>query len=106
VVTLAPLESHYHKSTATVLDRKLEGFIHPFVNGLSDVIVETIEEGINWMKQLKQHKIKGKEALFSYIKYYGNTYLLEDSPFYELLEENKELRNRLELALGEKLQSV
>lgn len=43
VVTLAPKDSHYNKSKTTLLDVAVEDWVHPFVESLSDAIVENQE---------------------------------------------------------------
>lgn len=58
VLTLAPMGSHYRKSSTTLLDKFfVTNWCHPFVENLSDAIVESIAEGVEW---IKQHVMKGK----------------------------------------------
>lgn len=91
VIAWAPKESHYHKSQATILDVPVENFIHPFVESLSDVIVETLEEGAQWMQTYfsgkNKVKIKGIEFIRSAMEYYKSTQLELDLPMKTLLSQ-------------------
>ncbi|NGX30968.1 MAG: hypothetical protein K940chlam8_00324 [Chlamydiae bacterium] len=49
VVALAPLGSYYHKQSTSLLGVEVESWIHPFIEGLSDVIVESLEDAANWL---------------------------------------------------------
>ncbi|HSW72999.1 MAG TPA: hypothetical protein VLG44_06310 [Chlamydiales bacterium] len=93
VIAWAPKESHYHKSKATILDVPVENFIHPFVESLSDVVVETLEEGAHWMHAYfsgkTKIKIKGIEFIRSAMEYYKSTQLEFDLPMKEVLSEEK-----------------
>src|ERR1700722_11207066 len=51
VVTLAPKNSHYNKSKTTLLDVPVENWIHPFVESLSDAIVENLSDGALCIKR-------------------------------------------------------
>lgn len=50
VVAWAPKNSHYHQSHTTLLSVSIQNFIHPFVESLSDQIVETVADGAAWMQ--------------------------------------------------------
>jgi hypothetical protein len=96
VVTWAPRDTHYHKSQTTILDVPVENFIHPFVLGLSDQVVETLEEGAQWIRQQKSHsKIKGFEDIRSAMHYYKTEQLERDLPMKELLAANEKLLAKL-----------
>ncbi|NGX31337.1 MAG: hypothetical protein K940chlam8_00703 [Chlamydiae bacterium] len=104
VVTLAPKESHYNRSSATVSGHECLDYIHPFVFGFSDKIAHTISEAVDWMKEKHEH-IKGKEVIFDSMKYYGKNYFLQDPTFFKFIEENPLLKQRFELVLGQKLET-
>lgn len=52
VISWAPENSHYNKKSTIVFDKEIPGFIHPFIHALSDKIVENIDEGCEWIKNL------------------------------------------------------
>ncbi len=83
VVTWAPKNSHYNKSQTTILGITVHDFIHPFVNALSDHVVETITQGASWIKQIilnpSSIAIKGIEHINSAIEHYKTTQLHKDS---------------------------
>lgn len=91
VIAWAPKETHYHKSKATILDVPVENFIHPFVESLSDAIVETLVQGAQWMQTYFLDKskvnIKGVEFIKSAMEYYKTTQLERDLPMRTLLSE-------------------
>ena len=100
VIAWAPKESHYNKSKATILDVPVENFIHPFVESLSDVIVETLEEGArfiaNHFSGQSKVKIKGIEFIRSAMEYYKATQLEFDLPMKMLLSQ-EELIKKVEM---------
>lgn len=96
VLAWAPKESHYHKSKATILDVEVKNFVHPFVESLSDMIVETLEEGASWLHAYfsgkNQVKIKGIEFIKSAMEYYKTTQLEKDAPMKALLAQEEFLK--------------
>jgi hypothetical protein len=88
VVTWAPRDSHYNKTKATILGVEVEQFIHPFVYGLSDKIVDHLEEGAIWIENMMSHpsiEIKGVEHIQSAMQYYQKSQLPTDLPMLEIL---------------------
>jgi transposase len=51
IFTLAPTDSHYNKSKTTLLDVAVENWVHPFVESLSDAIVENLSDGADWVRK-------------------------------------------------------
>ncbi len=84
VVTWAPKNSHYNKSQTTILGMPVHDFIHPFVNALSDQIVETLTQGAEWIAEIISHpssvNIKDIEHIHSAIEYYKSTQFHRDTP--------------------------
>lgn len=94
IVTWAPKNTHYHKSQTTILGVPVNDFVHPFVEALSDKIVETISEAADWIKALKAGealKIKGIEHIEHAMNYYRNKQLMHDKPMQELMQAHEEL---------------
>lgn len=99
VVAWAPKDSHYHKSQTTVLNVTINDFIHPFIDALSDKIVENLQEGAQWIKKFMEEptnlKIKGIEHMNVAMDYYKENQLHKDDPMQQLLTLDDELSKRL-----------
>ncbi len=98
VVTWAPRESHYHKSRTTLLDVEVKDWVHPFVESLSDCIVETVEEGAQWMLRVRSDAsipIKNVEHIASAMLHYRATQLHQDTPMQALLDASAQLNERV-----------
>lgn len=95
VVTWAPKNTHYHMSKAVLLGKPVEDYIHPFVYALSDVVVETLEEGAKWIKKIKEHSIKGPECMHAAMQYYKDSQLSQDRPMQDLMINCDELKTRV-----------
>lgn len=98
VITWAPKNSHYNKDQAMILDVPVTNFIHPFVESLSDKIVETLIEGAEWIDWALSNialEIKGVEYIGSAIQHYKNSQLHHDEPMQELIHFNEELKKRI-----------
>lgn len=101
VVTWAPMNSHYHKSKTTILDVPVENFIHPFVESLSDKIVENLAEGTEWIHTVLTNssiEIKGLESINSAMNHYKETQLHNDTPMQDLLAASEVLQKRMQRA--------
>lgn len=82
VVAWAPKNSHYNKGQTTISGTSVTSFIHPFVNALSDQVVETLTQGAEWIKEMALNPasvtIKGIEHVHSAMEYYKATQLQRD----------------------------
>lgn len=99
VVTWAPRNSHYRKDKTTILGLPMANFIHPFVEALSDKIVDNLVEGAHWIDSVMSDpmtKIKGVEFIGMAIEHYKKTQLQHDLPMKELLSLSEELKARIE----------
>ncbi len=99
VITWAPKGSHYHKAHTTVLDVPVTNFIHPFVESLSDKIVENLIDGARWIQEMVSNpsvEIRGVEHINSLMEYYQKTQLPKDKPMKELISASEALRKRME----------
>lgn len=99
VVTWAPKNSHYHKSQTSILGVTVNDFIHPFVEGLSDHIVENLVEGAQWIEKAISNpasvKIKSIEDIGAAIQYYKTNQLDRDVPMKQLLDKQDGLTKRM-----------
>lgn len=98
VLTLAPKDSHYNKSNTTVLGVPVENWIHPFVELLSDAIVEDLEAGAEWIRKLMENpslEIKGVKDIEAAMKHYLDSQLSSDEPMKALVFENQKIQSRL-----------
>lgn len=90
VITWAPKDSHYNKTKATILGVEVDHFIHPFVYGLSDKIVETLPEGAEWIERMlldPSIEIKGIQHIQQAMEYYQDEHLSVDLPMREILSD-------------------
>ncbi|HEX2580238.1 MAG TPA: hypothetical protein VHK67_07550 [Rhabdochlamydiaceae bacterium] len=98
VVTWSPRNSHYNKDHTTLLDVPVTNFIHPFVENLSDKIVENLSEGAEWIDFAINNPgldIKGIQHIGLSMQHYKKSQLPNDLPMKELLS-NVELQQRSE----------
>ncbi len=99
VITLSPLDTHYHRSSAIVLNKEVDEWIHPFIQGLSDVMVSSPAEGamwlLDWKKGLSQKEIKGPEWIHDAMKYYLKTQYPTDLPMRDLMQSSEAMEKRL-----------
>lgn len=97
VLILAPQNSHYHKEEVTLLGVTVKNWMHPFVESLSDAIVEDLQQGIEWLKnfQLGKYKIKGPEFIHEAMNHYQKTQFPSDLPMREIFEKNPKLKEKI-----------
>lgn len=98
VLTWAPRNSHYHKDQTTILGKPVQNFVHPFVEGLSDKIVENLVEGAKWIQTILSNPkvaIKGIEDIGEAMHYYKTGQLHKDAPMMEMINSSKELEKRM-----------
>ena len=97
VLTLAPKNSHYHKEEVTLLGVTVQNWMHPFVESLSDAVVEDVEEGVEWLKAFLAGKctIKGPDSIRAAMDHYQNTQFSNDLPMREIFEKHPELHAKM-----------
>lgn len=104
VVTWAPKNSHYNKDHTTILGMPVANFIHPFVESLSDKIVENLVEGARWIDFVNSTPsvaIKGIQNIRAAMQHYKESQLHRDRPMKELLMSSKELKRKIASYLTE-----
>lgn len=96
VLTLAPQNSHYFKDEVTLLGVTVQNWVHPFVESLSDAIVENVEEGVVWLRDFLQSKveIKGPEFIHGAMAHYQSEQFPRDLPMQELFRQNPNLKKK------------
>jgi len=61
VIAICPKETHYRRSKLEdVCGEDLYDWIHPFVLGLSDKIVENLKEAVEWVNEFLKHPMRIK----------------------------------------------
>lgn len=98
IVTLAPIDSHYNKSKTTLLGVAVENWVHPFVESLSDAIVENLADGAAWVRKFvgtSQPKVKDVEWIRLAMEHYRDSQLPHDEPMKTLISANQKLHSRI-----------
>jgi hypothetical protein len=98
VITLAPKNTHYHKAETSLLGVPVDNWIHPFVESLTDKIVETLEEGAECINQIFNNpsfKIKDINHVHDAMRHYQQHQLDNDLPMLDLISTNSELYARV-----------
>ncbi len=88
IITLAPINTHYHK------DRDL---VHPFLYSLSDVIVEDLTEASDWIRNYllgKASPVKDIDFIQKCMQQYKKKQFGEDLPMQDLIEESPHLKDK------------
>jgi len=68
---------------------EVNSWVHLFVDGLSDVIVESLPSGADWIKEhlgATSMPIKGPEWIHETMQYYRDAQFPSDIPMLELAE--------------------
>lgn len=97
LISLAPLNTHYHHEQASLLGISINGWIHPFVENLSDFLAETITAGADWIKDhiVNPVKIKDLHDIKEAMIFYKNTQFDRDLPMQKIAKEDHEVRQRI-----------
>ena len=97
VVTLAPKDTHYNKTKTSLLGVPVENWIHPFIESLSDAIVDHLEEGAEWIRKFVNNTAerKGVDYILGAMEYYRDTQLMSDEPMQTLIAENPKIHERI-----------
>jgi hypothetical protein len=99
LISWVPRNSHYHKDQTTILDIPVTNFVHPFVESLSDQIVETLSEGSQWIDFFISNpsvEVKGIQHIGLAMQHYKESQLHNDRPMKEWLSSSEELKQRID----------
>jgi len=102
VIAWAPKNSHYRKDETTLLGVRVEQFVHPFVDSLSDALVESLEEASHWIRMhFSSHPqpVKGIEEIGAAMEHYKTTQFHRDKPMSEIIHSNQTLEMRMRRSL-------
>lgn len=97
VVAWAPRNTHYRKDATSLLGVPVANFVHPFVEALSDRIVDDLAEAAEWVHAILSNSapdIKGIEFIGSAMQYYKESQLPKDEPMKEMLAACEQLHAR------------
>ncbi|VVC75781.1 hypothetical protein AQUSIP_10780 [Aquicella siphonis] len=98
VITLSPKNTHYNKSVTSLLGTRVENWIHPFIESLSDCVAENLAEGASWINTAVNNRsmpIKSIEQIHESMRYYHENQLTYDIPMQEVLMSNIDLSIRI-----------
>lgn len=98
VVTWAPRNSHYRKDQVSILNVEVEKYVHPFVECLSDKIVDHLIEGAHWMDHVMANpdlEIKGMQTIGAAMEYYKKSQFHHDAPMKEIFSSCTEMSERM-----------
>jgi hypothetical protein len=116
VVTIAPVNTHYHKDTINLLGQEIDNWKHPFIDALSQHTADSLQAAVDWIKikiptlnRLPVLSVK-QDRFFYFINFYLETQLERDRPMLQLFEKNPKLmekKNRfLQMYKGNENQSI
>lgn len=93
VIWWLPKESHYRKSDASILGFPIRGYVHPFVESLTDVICSDLDEVAQAIQDYAENKltIKNPDIIDQAIRHYLKTQYPKDEPMSNLIEEHPTL---------------
>jgi hypothetical protein len=98
LISLAPLNTHYHHEQTSLLGVTVNGWIHPFVENLSDYLAQTISAGANWIKQYIDNPVNVKDFqdIKESMEFYKATQFERDLPMKKIAQENNDVKRRIE----------
>lgn len=97
VLTWAPKNTHYHLEQATILGVPVANYVHPFVESLSDKIVENLVDGAEWIDLMISNSfgVKGIESIGAAMEHYKNSQFENDVPMKQMMTSCEELTRRM-----------
>jgi hypothetical protein len=97
VIIVAPFNSHYRRDEVTLLGKNVQQWVHPFIESLSDLIIEDLNEEAHQIHGLihGELRVKGPEFISEAMHYYQNTQLVNDLPMLELMETHPYLKAKM-----------
>lgn len=100
VISIAPINSQYNRTNFEYLGQKMEQWIHPFIWGLSDFIVESVEEAADLISNnfpFDEGVIKCREYLYKTMQHYIDTQLINDGKMYNLVINDMKIKDCIKL---------
>lgn len=98
VLTIVPPESQYNRSDFEYLGQRIDNWIHPFIYGLSDYLFDSIEDAANFIlnSDFPLKNIKNHAYFMEAINHYIGTQLERDSGMKGILDEDAQLKHKIE----------
>jgi hypothetical protein len=98
VVTIAPRESHYHRSDVVLMGQFVEVWLHPFISELSDAVAENVEEAARLAVSITDSaKIRGPECFQEAMLHYVTTQRHREPQMVDLLTEDSARKRSADL---------
>ena len=101
VVSICPEESHYRRSNFVFLGQPLDTWVHPFIFGLSDVVVNDVSAACAWMLSERpwegDSKATPERAPYfasAAIRHYLSAQLERDAEMLSIVQASAALRSR------------
>lgn len=101
VVSLCPENSHYRRQDFVFMGQQLTDWTHPFVYGLSDVVVGTLKEACGWLldnqvweKRISKELDHSGNTVNAAIHHYLNTQLERDKEMSAIVASSTRLREK------------
>jgi len=98
IITYAPKNSHYRKEEVHLLGQTVNDWVHPFVECLSDEIVEDLDQAIVWLKRFCSGEltdIKGYTFIKEAMQHYKEVRFMSDLPMKDLADNNAVLQSKI-----------
>lgn len=97
VISIVPEESNYYQSHFEYLGQKIDKWIHPFVNGLSDYLCGSVLSAAKFIEQNYpfENEIKNKEVFDKCILHYIDSQLHKDTGMYDIVLKNEEINQKI-----------
>lgn len=88
VIGWVPKESHYRKSQTSLLGKPVSGWVHPFVESLTDYIANDLADMVKAISLFSSGdlNIKNKEIIDKAMNHYLESQYPNDYPMQNLIE--------------------
>jgi hypothetical protein len=94
VVTVAPRNSHYHRTDVTIMGQFVAEWLHPFISELSDTVVESVYAAGIAAASFDNDSAHGPEKLREAMLHYLNTQSQREPEMISLLTQTDGLPER------------
>ena len=101
VISVSPSNSQYNRKEFEYLGQRIEHWLHPFVGGLSDYIVESVEEAATLIFNsfpFDNNATKHRDYLYNTMLYYIETQIKNDINMFRIIEKDSTLKEQIKLA--------
>ncbi len=98
VISVTPKNSQYNRTNFEYLGQKMDKWIHPFIGGLSDYMLESVEDAAKFILNnfpFNKSEIKNVDYLYEAMQYYVDTQLKADVEMYNLVKDDVTINERI-----------